>query len=418
MKTLLRDTTVLPGGDDWTPRRGVDILIDGGLIGALGERLAAPDGAVIISASSLLVIPAFINAHTHSPEMLGRGLMPTATQPEWLAKAYGDGRDTLSDADIRRAIRLCAADVVRGGAVAVTDHFRQVPARFEAVAAAAHAWAESGVAARIAVNLRDRVASNGGLVGVPNSTTVAAPTKTVLRLVEELLTANLPVPIGPGPSAPHRVTDELLIGAFALSRARNSFMHMHVCESVEDAATCRALYGRSAITHLERLGVLAENVEIAHAVQVDDDDLAIIATRGTRIIHNPVANLRLGAGIAPIASALERGITVLLGTDGAGSNDTQSMLEAAKFALLLPRAAKPVPAWLSPGQVLRMATGGVVIAPGAPANLVAFDTEASAFVGPMEDWLACVVLAAREHDIVHVIGGGVFLMRDRKLCLP
>ncbi len=418
MKTILRDTTLLRGGDDWRPRRGIDILIDGGVITALGEHLAAPADAVIISASSLLVAPAFINAHTHSPEMLGRGLMPMATQADWLTKAYAGGRDTLSDADIARAIRLCAADVVRGGAVAVTDHFRQMPARFEAVAAAAHAWAESGLAARIAVNLRDRVTPDGGLVGVPNSAGLVAPTKAVLRLMEALLSAPLPVPIGTGPSAPQRVTDELLLELFALSRAPNSFMHMHVCESMEDAAACRVLYGRSAIAHLDHLGVLANNVELVHAVQVDGDDLAMIAASGARIVHNPVANLRLGCGIAPISSALEQGITVLLGTDGAGSNDAQSMLEAAKFALLLPRAAKPVSAWLSPAQVLRMATGGATIAAGSAADLIAFDTKASAFVGPIEDWPACVVLAAREGDIVHVIGRGVFLMRDRELCLP
>jgi cytosine/adenosine deaminase-related metal-dependent hydrolase len=413
VKTVLRGATVLPGGGDWAARHGVDILIDGGVIVAMGGQLAAPDDAEVVSASSLVVAPAFGNAHTHSPEMLGRGLLPMAGQPEWLNEAYADGLDTLSDADIGRAVRLCAAELVRGGAVSVTDHFRQVPARSDAVHAAARAWAASGIQARIAVGLRDCTGADGGLVGVPNSAAAVAPTKAVLALAEELLDETSPVPIGLGPSAPQRVTDELLVGLFALSRARGSFLHMHVCESVADAASCRALYGRSAVAHLDRLGVLADGVEIVHAAQVDADDLALIAARGARIVHNPVANLRLGCGVAPIAQALKSGVKVMLGTDGAGSNDSQSMLEAAKFALLAPRAAKPVSEWPTPEQVLGMATGGGVLAPGAPANLIVFDAGASAFVGARQDWATRIVLGARETDIVHVIGRGAFLMRDR-----
>jgi guanine deaminase len=414
VKTLLVDANVLPGGDDWQPRRA-DILIDGERIAAMAPGLSAPDEAQRIDASALVVMPAFVNAHTHSPEMLGRGLAPMAEQAEWLTVAYADGRDALSDTDIARAVRLCAAEVVRGGAVSVIDHFRQVPARAEAVHAAAQAWAASGLEARIAVNLRDRVAGDGGLVGVPNSAAAAASTDALLALMRMLMDAGLPVPVAPGASAPQRVTDRLLTGLFALSRERQSFLHMHLCESAADAAACRALYGVSAVAHLDRLGVLAPQVELAHAVHVHGDDLGRIAARGAVIVHNPVANLRLGCGVAPVAQALRAGVNVRLGTDGAGSNDTQSMLEAARFALLAPRAGKPRDEWPTPDEVLRMATAGRVLAAGQPADVLAFDAGAAAFIGAQAALAPRIVLAAREADIVHVIGRGRFLMRDRKL---
>jgi 5-methylthioadenosine/S-adenosylhomocysteine deaminase len=415
---LLRDTNILPGGGDWSIERGVDVLIADGRIAAIGAELPAPDGALVVSAAALVLTPAFVNAHTHSPEMLGRGLLPMAEQAAWLGEAYADGRDALSEADIVRAVRLCAADTVRGGAVRVTDHFRQVPPRLEATAAAARAWAATGVEARVAVTLRDRVAPDGGLVGVPNSSGLIATTQQVLALAEAVLDLDLPVPIGLGPSAPQRVTDELLVGLIALMRARNAFLHMHLCESAADAANCRALYGTSAVAHLEGLGVLGTDVELAHVVHVGNDDLDRLAASGTLVVHNPVANLRLGSGVAPIARALARGIDVALGSDGAGSNDSQSLLETAKFALLAPRAAWPTTEWLSPEQVLRAATRDARLVPGAPADLIAFDAEASAFGGASGDWAARIVLAARETDIVHVLGRGQFLMRDRALCLP
>ena len=415
MSLLLRRATILPGGGDWQARHDVDLLISGGAIAAIGTDLTVPDDAIVVDAEALVLMPAFVNGHTHSPEMLGRGILPMSGQVEWLTEAYGGGRDVMADSQIARAVRLCALEAIRGGAVAVTDHFRQVPATAAAVRAAAHAWAATGLKARIAVGLRDRVAESGGLVGVPNSAAAVAPTREVLGLVEGLLDEGLPVPIGFGPSAPQRVTDALLVGAAEISRARGSFFHMHLCESLEDAAMCRALYGMSAVEHLERMGVLGPGVELVHAVQVDGEDLARIAAHGAVIVHNPVANLRLGCGVAPVVKALGSGVIVALGTDGAGSNDTQSMLEAAKFALLAPRAVFPAAFWPTPEQVLDIATGDNVVAPGAAADMIAFDSDASAFVGTERDWASRIVLAARETDITHVLGNGVFLMRDRQV---
>ena len=417
MDVLLRNAILLRGGDDWSAKSGVDVLLADGRIAAVGAGLAAPAGTLAVPASSLVLAPAFANGHTHSPETLGRGVLPMADQREWLTQAYADGRDALSDDDIVRAVRLCAADTVRGGAVRVTDHLRQLPPRAHAIRVAAAAWAATGVEARLAPILRDRVAATGGLVGVPNSSAAVMSAAQLLALAEELLDAPSPVPIGLGPSAPQRVSDELLVGLATLARARGSFLHAHLCETAADAADCRALYGRSAVAHLDRLGVLGPGVELAHAVHVDDDDLALIAARGARIVHNPVANLRLGAGVAPVARALARGVDVRLGSDGAGSNDSQSLLEAAKFAALAPRACRPAAEWLTPEQALRLATGGARLAPGEAADLIAFDAEASAFVGARDDWAARLVFAARETDIVHVIGRGRFLMRDRVLCL-
>ena len=93
------------------------------------------------------------------------------------------------------------------------------------------------------------------------------------------------------------------------------------------------------------------------------------------------------------------------------------MLEAAKFALLAPRAAWPASEWITPEQVLNMATRGARIAVGQPADLIAFDAGASAFVGAERDLASRIVLAAQPTDLVHVMGNGAFLMRDRAMYL-
>ena len=401
---LIRDATLLPGGGDWSPRPGTDLLIEGTRIGA-GQP--PPPGARVVDGRHLLVLPAFRNAHTHSPEALLRGRAPSARLDAWLGAAYGDGGDAMDAAALRRAIVAGAVDTIRGGAAGVTDHLRQIPQRRDAVRAAAQAWAETGLRARVAVMLRDRAMPHG---------LEAPPLPALLDLAAACLADVQPgVAIGLGPSAPQRCSDALLTGLHRLARDAGSFLHLHLCETAEDAAACRALYGRSAVAHLHALGLLGPRTELAHCVHVEEEDLAILAGTGAAMIHNPLANLRLGSGTAPVARALRHGVRLHLGSDGAASNDSQSMLEAAKMALLLPRATLPEAEWPSPEQVLAMATAGARIAPGEPADLLVFDLRAPAFAGARPEELAPrLLLAAREGDIAHLLAAGRFLIEDRR----
>jgi guanine deaminase len=408
-KLLFRDATVLPGGDDWTPRRA-DLLLADGHVAGFGALRDVAD-AEILDASSLLLLPAFANAHTHSPEALARGRAPMERLDGWLGVQYAAGEDTLPEAELRRAILLCAAETIRGGAVRVTDHFRQSPQTRDTVAIAAAAWGESGMRARLAVMLRDQPSPSG---------TPTMDLAGCLALAEAVL-RDPPrgAAIGLGPSAPQRCSNALLSGLAALARRHGSFVHLHVCETAQDRARCLDRYGQPAVLQLEALGMAGPDAEYAHCVHLDDGELDRMAATGTTLVHNPLANLRLGSGIAPVARALARGVRVAIGTDGAGSNDTQDMLEAAKLALLLPRAGRPDAEWPTPAQVLAAATGGATLAPGAAADVIAFDLTAPAFVRAQPDEIAArLLLAARPRDLRHVIGAGAFLLRDGALLSP
>jgi guanine deaminase len=402
---------LLPGGADWSPRR-TDLLAAGGRIAAIGPGLAGPDGAEVLDGAALLLMPAFVNAHTHSPEALARGRAPRARLDAWLTAAYGAGEDALPPDAIAAAIRASAHDAIRSGAVSVTDHFRQIPPNAEAVRAAAEAWRGTGLSARVAVMMRDRAS--------PPGTTPPPGADVLLPLADALLRDPPPgVEIGLGPSAPQRCTDALLAGLAETARRHGAFLHLHCCETAKDAADCRVLYGRSAIAQLAALGVLGPRTELAHCVHVDDADLDLLAATGSVMVHNPVANLRLGSGIAPVARALRRGVRLAIGTDGAGSNDSQDMQEAAKLAFLLPRAALGEEEWPEHGPVLAAATGHAVLATGARADILAFDLAAPAFAGARPAELAPrVLLAARPHDIRHLLASGRFLLRDGTLIVP
>jgi 5-methylthioadenosine/S-adenosylhomocysteine deaminase len=255
--------------------------------------------------------------------------------------------------------------------------------------------------------LRDRALPSG---------TAAPDLPTVLALAAECLALGSPaVAVGIGPSAPQRCSDPLLTSLGRLAREARSFLHLHVCETAADADACRSLYGASAIAHLDKLGLLGPATELAHCVHVDDDDLRRLAATGTVMIHNPAANLRLGSGIAPIARALALGVRLRLGTDGAGSNDGQSMLDAVRLACLLPRNTLPEADWPLPSSVLAMATAGARIELGAAADLLAFDLDAPAFLDATDaELVPRLALAARETDLAFVLRSGRLVESHRR----
>lgn len=405
---LFRNATLLPGAGDWMPRAGVDLLIRDGVIAEPAEALHIEE----IDARHLLLMPAFVNAHTHSPEALARGRAPMARLDDWLAVQYAGGQDALPAARIRHAILLCAAEAIRGGAVRVTDHFRQIPPSVEALRIAAEAWAEGGIRARLAIMLRD--------LPSPSANFVPPSTEQALAVARAALAARpMACEIGLGPSAPQRCSDTLLHGLADLAREENAFLHLHLCETAKDALDCRARFGTDPVTHLESLGLSGPHVDYAHCVHLTDAELDRMAGNGTRMVHNPMANLRLGSGIAPVARAMARGVRLGIGTDGAGSNDTQDTLEAIKLALLLPRAGRPDAEWPTPAQILDIATDGAALRPGAVADLIAFDLRAPGLADAAPEEIAPrLLMATRPRDLLHVLGAGAWLLRDRELVSP
>ncbi|MGQ9369278.1 amidohydrolase family protein [Azospirillum sp. ST 5-10] len=400
-----------------------DILIEADRIVAVGPGLAdAWPAATRIDGRGRLALPGLVNAHTHSPETLARGTGEGLPQAGWLATVWRR-LDRLSPECIRLAVLLGAVEMLRGGVTAVLDHFRQTPMRPEAVEAAAAAYEEIGLRAVVAVMLRDAVDGDGRLVGAPWAP--AEPAGRLLDLCEAAARRrggpDAPVRIGVAPSAPLRATDALLAGAGDLSRRRALPFHTHVDETAAEAAAARAGDGRSATARLDALGALGPRASLAHCVWLAPGDADRIAAAGATVVHNPVSNLRLGAGVMPLGALRRAGVRVALGTDGAASNDGQSLLESVKTAAILHRAGHADPGlWPSAAEALRMAVDGGAaalglapgrLAPGARADIALFDLDAPAFV-PLNGAAEQLVLAGAALRADRVLVAGREVLRD------
>lgn len=417
MNYLLKRATVLRFDDAFTIHEECDIVVRDGRIAAIGHNAGAgaPDDRTI-DAQGLVLLPGLVNAHTHSPENFARGRDDGSVLDEWLPAVWSH-IDALEPREVYIAALLGAAEMLRSGATAVVDHFRQTPMSPAAIDAAAQAYEDAGMRAVVAPMVRDRV--------VPKGRTVASVAEQVAVIDEAVVrwtSRSKRVRVGFGPSAPNRCTDAMLGAVGEAAGRRGAIIHTHVDEGRAETERVRALYGHSTVEHLRQLGLVRPNLTIAHAVWIEPADVDTLAEGGAVVIHNPVSNMRLGDGIAPVAALRRAGVSLAIGTDGAASNDGQHYFEALKLAMFLQRVSDaPAQQWMAARDVLRHAAnhqafgfGTGQLRVGDPADLIGV-SKASYGLTPAIDWHRQLVYGAPALEVRLAMVGGELLLDDGRM---
>jgi cytosine/adenosine deaminase-related metal-dependent hydrolase len=230
------------------------------------------------------------------------------------------------------------------------------------------------------------------------------------------------------PVNPVWCTDDLLRRARQAADSLETGLHIHLNETPFQRQYTNRLYGRTAVAHLEKLGVLGPDVSLGHAVWLDEDDMDICAASGTSVCHNPTSNLRLRNGILPVARMLEKGVNVSIGMDGNSFADDEDMLAEMRLAhklSLLPRGLEPARA-PSSFDVLRMATvngarsaGQPAIGslrPGSKADIVVLDGGRMRYpyTAPSIHVVDSILYRAKHGDVETVLVDGEVVLRDRR----
>lgn len=370
--------TAIRGGRilDWKKRRAepADILLRGGVIEALGPPgLAAPADAAIISAQDRLLVPGLINAHTHSHGGLAKGLVEDRVPLEMFLTASPalNGGRTLEEKYLSALVS--AVEMVRKGCTACYDLAVELPApTAEGMRAVAQAYHDVGMRAVVAPMMADRTlyqALPGLLDALPAplreraARLATVPHETSIEACKTIL-AQWPfdrerVRPALAPTIPLHCSDEFLVACHRLSADFGVGLQTHLAETKAQAVLALTRYGTSLVAHLERLGILDERASAAHAIWLAADDIQRLANSGTKVAHNPLSNLRIGSGVAPVRLMLQSGIEVGVGTDATNTSDGQSMFEATRLASYLSRLATPdYGQWLSADEVFELATVG------------------------------------------------------------
>jgi 5-methylthioadenosine/S-adenosylhomocysteine deaminase len=227
------------------------------------------------------------------------------------------------------------------------------------------------------------------------------------------------------PHAPYTVSDKTLSHVITLAEELDLPVHMHVHESQDEIARSVAQYGTRPLERLHRLGLVGPNLIAVHAVHLEPAEIALLVQNGSSVAHCPSSNLKLANGIAPIASMLELGLTVGLGTDGAASNNRLDLFQEMRLAALLAKAksgdARALPAHralsmatLDGARALRLDHAIGSIEPGKFADLTAIEFAAPEML-PSHDPIAQIVYSAGRENVSHVWVAGRLLVEDRLL---
>jgi 5-methylthioadenosine/S-adenosylhomocysteine deaminase len=413
---------------DLMVRGGIDVTMDGkrtiyddGIVIVRGDAIVAVgprselEGRYLavqtIDAKGKLVLPGFINGHTHVPMTLLRGLRNDVMLNDWLYKyIFPAEAKNVNEEFVRWGTRLAAAEQIRSGVTTFADMYY-----FE------DAVAEETKAA--------------GMRGVLGETFIDFPAPDnkseaeMLGYAEQFLKKWQGDPLIHAAPAPHSIytcSQKTLQDSARLARKYHAPILIHVAETKKEWDDSQKRNGMSPVQYLDKVGVLGPDVVAAHCIFVDETDRKILAQRQVGCVHNPSSNMMLASGVSPVSEIRTAGVAVGLGTDGpAGSNNDLDLMEEMDLAAKLAKITKMDPLALNAEAVVAMATieGAKALhmenqigslEPGKKADLVLIGLDQPNAV-PMYDVYAQLAYALKASDVQTVIIGGRVVMRDRRL---
>ena len=408
MRWIVENAQVIP--EFGTLPEHLDILVDDDLIADLGSDLKSrhPDVSTVIPSHDRLVIPGLVNAHLHSHDRFDKGRFGTIPLEVWiwLYNPPTLSRDWTPRECYLRTL-LSGIELLRSGTTMVIDDVHHgVPALPANIEAVFQAYEDIGIRACVSVAhgdrlfhetvpllneiLPDKCKQRRDDFAPPSSEWMLAYWRELAGRYQERVRFAL------SPSAPQRCTDEFLLATWQLSEEFDLPVVAHVLETRVQQMSGNHFYGKSIVEKMQELDLLTRRSNLVHGVWMTESDLDLVASNDSCIVHCPGSNLKLGSGIAPVSSMLERGITVGLGTDNHNANDNANMFESIKLAALVNTLSSDRPEdWIDAVSVLRAATLGGArcalldetigsIAVGKQADFVLLDTTTTAFT-PQND---------------------------------
>jgi len=410
---LLANAYVVTMDDAGTEHENGWVLVRDGLVEAVGSG-ARPEAERVVDLGGALITPGLVNTHHHLYQTLTRTRAQEADLFTWLKALYPLWGRIDAESEYAAA-RTGLAELALSGCSTVFDHHYVFPPGrpgiVEAELRAAHELGLRIVASRGSMDLGE---SQGGLPPdalVEDGDEALAATEALAALHEEGPEARTQIAVAP--CSPFSVTKRLMTESAELARRLGVRLHTHLAETVEEEEYCQGIFGCRPVEYLEQVGWLEGDVWCAHCVHLSEDDIARFGAAGTGVAHCPTSNLRLGAGVAPVASMLAAGVPVGLGVDGSASNERGDLFLEVKQALLVARG-RGGPAALTARQALRLGTRGGAqvlgrddlgsLAPGKCADAAVWRTDGLEF-GGADDPVAALVLAG-PHRVERLFVGG------------
>ncbi len=407
--TMNEDLEVFPQGA---------VVVKDGLIVAVGpvaDLNGKYEAEQTLDCTGQVIMPGLINAHTHVPMSLLRGLADDLRLDVWL---YGYmlpvEREFVDEEFCYYGTLLSCAEMIRSGVTCFADMYY-----FEdEVARAAQEVGMRAVCAETIMKLP-----------TPDATSYDESLEYCRRFIAGWKGHELIVP-AVGPHSPYTCTPEILREATRLAQENDVPLLIHVAETEVGVEGTRQLYGCAPAFCLDDFGIFDNKTLVAHGVHLTEEEMELMVRKGVGVAHCPTSNLKLASGVAPVTRMLDVGLSVGIGSDGPASNNDQDMFEEMRLAALLAKGFLGDPKAVPARSALTMATIGGAralhldhitgsIEVGKQADLAVVDMDVL-HVTPKFDLsgdniYSRVVYATKSADVCHVLVSGRLLMRDREL---
>jgi 5-methylthioadenosine/S-adenosylhomocysteine deaminase len=368
-----------------------------------------------INCNGKVLMPGLVNAHTHVPMSLMRGLADDLRLDVWLlGHMMPVEREFVSPEFVHLGTLLSAAELIRSGVTTFADMY----------------YFEDEVAkATVQAGLRSIVGETVLKFTAPDAPSYEEGLAYAEDFIKRWKNHPLIIP-AIAPHAPYTCTEEILQSASQLAQKYDVPLHIHLAETKQEVENMRNEYGMPVIPFVRKQGVFDAKVIAAHCIYLDEGEMRTLKNYNVGVIHNPSSNLKLASGFAQVAKMLEMGITVGIGTDGPASNNDLDMFEEMRLTSFIAKGITGNPTVVPARQVLTMATrmgaqalhlGKEIgsLEPGKKADLILIDTSlvhnAPRYQRDSKMVYAQLVYASKAPDVTDVMVNGKFLMRDRQL---
>jgi 5-methylthioadenosine/S-adenosylhomocysteine deaminase len=381
-----------------------DILVEGNKISKIGKNISEKDEETI-DANGMVALPGFVNTHTHSAMTLLRGYADDLPLMKWLKEYIWPLEALLKPDDCYVGSKLACLEMIKAGITTFSDMYFYMSNVAKAVE-------ESGIRGVLSHVINDLMPEN-----------FAGITATK-RFLNEVKKSERVMPII-GPHSPYACSKETLQRAKELADGFNTLIHIHASETREEIEESKRKLGLRPIEYLSSIGLLDSNLEIAHCVWTDENEIKLLAKSNVKISHCSVSNMKLSAGTGPINYMLEKGLVVSTGSDGPCSNNRLDIIQEMKFCSLLQKVSFIDPTVIPAQKALEMATtngakalgmedkvGSIEV--GKLADIILMDFR-KPHLTPMHNVYSHLVYSAQASDVDTVICNGKILMRNRKV---
>jgi len=402
----IRNGIVLTMNDEMRVYNPGSVGISGGEIKYVGKEKVR--GEEEIDAGGCVVMPGLINCHTHSPMTIFRNAFEDQPLEKWLKEYVWPVEMRLKPEHVRAGARLAAIEMALAGVTCFNDMYFFMDE-----------------VAKAAVEVGIRGVLSEGLVELFSDKTSEEILKRGVKFAEEyhgwkgMIWAML------GPHAEYSCSLDFLNKVREEADRLKVGIHIHLAEVKPPVDEFIKKHGKTPVKALDDIGFLKNDVLLAHAIYLNDEDLKILKERNVAVSYNPVSNMKLASGAARIEEMMKLGIRVGLGTDGPGSNNTLDMLQDMKIAALLQKLKYMDPRSLPAKTAVRMATRGGAealnldhligsIEPGKKADLIVINTRKARYL-PLRDPYTAITYCSSGSDVRDVIVDGKIIVRNGEL---